>query len=739
LAQDFVIKLLRHLSYCSSPFVNMAVRNILVLLPLLASAFTLDSAVLQDEKLSPIQKVVKLVTEMKAQTVKEGEEDLAAYDKYKCWCETTTSEKSAAVTAATQKIQELTSFVEEAAAKEGELKTEIAGLEDDIVADKDSLASATSMRNEANAEFATEEADMKETIGLLTEALEVLNKVQLVQKGSKAERTALVQVRNIVQRASPHFKSVMQKDLYDMLGEFSDVDGQQAKLSSKIVTGSFLGEVFLPKTEAAALTQAAHGGPTGAAAGAKSHNSRSGGIVGLLSAQKDEFESKLAAATKEETTSLANFNKLAAAKNGEIQSATKQKDNKEVELADTMDKAAKAKEDIEATTNALDADQRFLLEATQSCQVEDDLYAKRSKVRNEEVNALSETLNILTGDEARSLFDKTMSFVQLASVRRSSSALAAAQDAAKNQAFARIMKVSKSHKNWMLASLAVRVKIDAFTKVVAACDKMLAELKSQQKVEYEKWETCKADLDTTEDKIWNANVVKRDLGSKHKDVTNSIEVLTADIADLTKEVAEAEVSLKVAGENRKEENALFQSSMTDQHATVAILNMALKRLEEFYKPKLVQVQAHANPPPKPSGPEATGYSKSSSSGGVLQLLSMIIADTGRTIDEMRSSENESQADYAANVAATTDSIQAGRAAIAEKEKQNATGKGEQSETEEAQLANGQSLDKLSELLSGIHGQCDFVIKYFDIRQKSRAEEMDAIEEAKAILSGADFA
>ena len=77
---------------------------------------------------------------------------------------------------------------------------------------------------------------------------------------------------------------------------------------------------------------------------------------------------------------------------------------------------------------------------------------------------------------------------------------------------------------------------------------------------------------------------------------------------------------------------------------------------------------------------------------------------------MRSSENESQADYAANVAATTDSIQAGRAAIAEKEKQLATAKGEQSETEEAQLANGQSLDKLSELLNGIHGQCDFVAR-----------------------------
>ena len=105
-----------------------------------------------------------------------------------------------------------------------------------------------------------------------------------------------------------------------------------------------------------------------------------------------------------------------------------------------------------------------------------------------------------------------------------------------------------------------------------------------------------------------------------------------EIADLKKQVADAEVALKKAGEQRKADNALFQTSITDQHATVAILKMALNRLKEFYAPKaeLLQVRLHsnANPPPRPSGPEAVGYAKSSSSGGVLALLDMIIADAG---------------------------------------------------------------------------------------------------------------
>jgi len=412
-----------------------------------------------------------------------------------------------------------------------------------------------------------------------------------------------------------------------------------------------------------------------------------------------------------------------------------------LELAELMDKASKAKEDIEATTKALDADQTFLAETTKSCKTETDLFQRRTKTRNDEIEALSETLDILTGDEARSLFDKTISFVQVLS--RSNTARTAVMMKAQNKAMKRILMVAKKNKNWQLASLAVSVKLDAFTKVKKACDTMLAELKNQQKAEYAKWETCKKDIDETEDKIWNGKVEKRDLGEKHKDIMNTLATGDQDIEDLKAQVAEAEVSLKKAGEQRKADNGLFQTSIADQRATIAILQMAEKRLKAFYEPKaeLLQVRLHAsaNPPPRPSGPEAVGYKKSGSSGGVMQLLSMIIADAGRTVDELNADEQQSQADYGEFVSTSTASIEADREAIAEKEEQVASAKSEKSETEESQMANEASLGKLAELLQGIHNQCDFVLKYFDIRQKSRAEEMDAIEEAKAILSGANFA
>jgi len=686
---------------------------------------------------SPIQKVVKLIKDMKAQTEKEAEDDLAAYDKYMCWCKTVKSEKTAAVEEAQATIASLEAFVEEAAAKEGQLKTEIGTLGDDIASDQDSLASAAALREKESAEFTAEEADMKETLDLLGQAIGVIAKASELQlkKGPAAGahvKAALIQVRNLVQRF-PKFQGVMQKDLFDLLGSTQGFMPRRAGLVQDA-------ESDLPwiKSEEQKGMMANPNGLKGAAAGATSYSSQSGGILGILKEMGDKTAKDLAAAQKADMDALVSFQSLKAAKTAEIAAATKQRDMKQTELADLLDKVAKAKEDMESTKEALGADEQMLLEATKSCTVEEEEYAGRVKVRAEEIKALGETLDILTGDEARDLFGKTISFMQINSVETSSTSNAAA-----TAAMQRIMAVARRHKNWALATLAVHVRLDAFVKVKEAMDKMTAELKEQQKAEVEKKEYCTKKIDETEDFIKVGQQTKEDLDGKHKDLTSTIEGLKAGIATLSNEVAEAEVNLKVAGEDRKEANKLFQSSMSDQRATSQILNMALNRLKEFYAPKsaaLVAVKAHMSqdadvgpPPPKPAG-----YEKRGGAGGVLQLLSKVIADAEATEIELKAGEQQAQEEYASFVSATTASIEADREAITEKEKQAASSAGEKSFTEEDQLANQAELDKLGELLKATHLDCDFVLKYFDVRQKARAEELDAIAEAKAILSGADF-
>merc|ERR1719253_1514612 len=97
-------------------------------------------------------------------------------------------------------------------------------------------------------------------------------------------------------------------------------------------------------------------------------------------------------------------------------------------------------------------------------------------------------------------------------------------------------------------------------------DKMHAELAAQQKAEYEKKESCDKEIDTTEDKIKEGENVKEDLDAKHTDLVNTLERLANQIKELNAEVADMEVSLKQAGEQRKAENQLYQTTISDQRA-----------------------------------------------------------------------------------------------------------------------------------------------------------------------------
>merc|ERR1719386_390859 len=105
-------------------------------------------------------------------------------------------------------------------------------------------------------------------------------------------------------------------------------------------------------------------------------------------------------------------------------------------LADLLNRAAKASADLENMKTAKAADENFVAEMEKNCQTVDEEYAARVKVRNQEIVALAETLDILTGDDARELFAKSVgtSFLQV-------DASMAMQDKRAQKAMDKLMKV----------------------------------------------------------------------------------------------------------------------------------------------------------------------------------------------------------------------------------------------------------------------------------------------------------
>merc|ERR1719247_2583447 len=53
-------------------------------------------------------------------------------------------------------------------------------------------------------------------------------------------------------------------------------------------------------------------------------------------------------------------------------------------------------------------------------------------------------------------------------------------------------------------------------------------------------------------------------------------------------------------------------------------------------------------------------------------------------------------------------------------------------------SNAEELANVQTAISDLHGTCDFIVQNYDLRKEARTNEIDALKNAKAVLSGADF-
>merc|ERR1719238_1251911 len=305
----------------------------------------------------------------------------------------------------------------------------------------------------------------------------------------------------------------------------------------------------------------------------------------------------------------------------------------------------------------------------------------------------------------------------------------------------KLIGVAKTHRNWILATLAVSVQLDAFTKVKKAMDDMIAELKVQQAEEVKKNDFCKAELDKNEDTIKEKKYLQEDLEAKIEDLEGTIETLTNDIETLKATVAENYVQMKRAGEDRATQNKEFQQVVADQRATVVILNKALARLEKFYAPKegtLAQIKAHQEPGAAVEAPPPSGkpYQKSGGGGGIMQMIQMIIEDAKRAEEEAVIDEQAAQTAYASFVTETNAVLEQAQKDVVNKSMAKAQAEGDLEETTESHKTTLADLEDLHKYNGQLHADCDYILKNFKIRQEARLQEIEAIQQAKAILSGA---
>jgi hypothetical protein len=634
---------------------------------------------------TPVTRVVKLLEEMTKTLTKDMEEDEDLYKKLSCWCNNNEYEKTEAIESGETKIAELQSTIESSTSRSASLKTRIKELNENVASDKAALAEAQSQRDKELQEFHGGEMDAIQAIEGLKAALVVLGKHH---EPKSTNWHAFVSLRSSTR------------------GDLSAEDDAVVQKAFKSATAFLQGR-----------GESTEEGPT--------YNAQSGQIVGIMKQMKEEMETELAKSQKLENERAAAFAEMREAKTAEIESGEKNAELKEDELANTDNALAEAKEDLGQEQAALAENQKFSKNLKEICADAEKNFDERKKARMQEITAVAETITILTEDEARDAAAGTYNFVQVASTGKS-----------RRTAAALLRRAAARSQDKTLYALASSVELDAFTRVKKAITDMIEALTTQQADEVKKKDWCTEELQANEMKTLKTEDHKKDLQAKEAELEDTIKTLESEVEAAKAQISQMQVDLQRASEDRVKENLDFQKTVADQTMTIEVLLKALDRLATFYdKESLLQISAHRQTPPVPQ----MEYKPSKGAGGVMQMIEKLVYEAKALVAESRKSEGEAQAAYEEIVASTNSGVAELQKEVVTKTKQKAKATKEKQQTSEDIIDTVGELEDLSKMNADLHGECDYVLKNFMIRQKARAQEIEALQNAMQILNRADLA
>jgi len=304
-----------------------------------------------------------------------------------------------------------------------------------------------------------------------------------------------------------------------------------------------------------------------------------------------------------------------------------------------------------------------------------------------------------------------------------------------------------------------------FDKVIKLVDELVSTLNQEQIDDDNKKDYCQVQLDQVDDKKKVLEHEVSDLEASIEEATGGIATLTDDIKALGDGIVALDKSVAEATEQRKQEHEDFSELMASDAAAKQLLGLAKNRLNKFYNSKLykappkrelseeeriaeniepafVQIFAHRAsgrdapaPPPDTFGAYAN---KGQESTGVIAMIDLLAADLDKEMTEAETEEKNAQAGYETLMQDAAEKRAGDSTAITEKQGAKAGMEGVLQEAKEQQVTKSKELMATAEYTSNLHVECDWLVSNFDLRKTARADEIGALKNAKAVLSGADF-
>jgi chromosome segregation ATPase len=640
---------------------------------------SLASQLAQANEVSPITKVLQLMSDMQTKIIGEGEAAHAIYAEFAEMCEERSKNLQFEIKTGKAEVVDLKAAIAEETALAASLDTKVEELTASIATDEADLKAATEIRAKENADFVAEEKELSEVMDALQRAIGILEK-EMAKHGA-----SMMQLKNANNLAKT----------LQVLVEASSLSSADAK-----------GIAALVQTQ-----QSSDDGETGAPDPAV-YKGQSGGIIDTLGDLLEKAESQLTELRSKETASLQEFEMLKQSLEDKIKYKTKELGEAKTGIAASNEKKATAEGDLAMTTKNLDEDIKALAELHHECLTKAQDYEAETKSRGEELTAIATAKKVIE-ETTSGAADLSYGLNQVSFLQTSSPSI---------QVVKFLRELAQKKRLPALAQLSVRMDAairsstnDPFAKVKGLIQDMIETLEKEAEEDATEKAYCDKELAETRAK-------KDEKTTEIKKLSTKIDSMTSRSAQLKGEVAELEKSLSALAKAqaemdkiRLEEKEAYAKAKAEMEAGIKGVQLALKVLRDYY----AKDKSHA-------ADEGGG-------AGIIGLLEVVESDFSKGLIEMTSTEEGAQAAYDTETKENEIEKVTKEQDIKYKTEE-ATGL-DKATAEATSDRSGvqEELDAVLEYLKGIEDRCIAKPESYEERVARREAELAGLKEALSIL------
>merc|ERR1719506_2790580 len=300
-------------------------------------------------EVSPVEKVITLLEDLKTETEDAGKKEASTYDTFACFCKDTTVEKSDAIKSEQDNIDEFAATLEEQTGISNAKQHETEELGEMIRSLDTEMTEITARREKEKAKYEATAADLSKAVSSLEGAIADM------QAGKGA---SFLSVKKGIR------KSIAMADALDLSPK------NQRSITALLQTDA---------DESPEGDFAFHGDD----------------IIATLQDLEKEFKAKKAEVDQIEGQNKKDFNEVMKSKTNEKKTAEGDKKTAEGDKDTADENIAKATEDMVKEEALLKDDELYLKDLTSKCELKAREWDQRSQMRSEEVTALTAALKII--------------------------------------------------------------------------------------------------------------------------------------------------------------------------------------------------------------------------------------------------------------------------------------------------------------------------------------------------------